>query len=660
MNKKMFLTSAASLLLAGVFTLLSCSDAVVENNNSPIETKAKLTIKVQDAVTGEMLPKSAGVTVTFPEKKGKQLESGAFVYNDVYVGSYNIVVDAGDKYAIRHETVGIGARAQENVHIAYDETVVVWVYPLQSNLEGYVYYRNENGIDVAAEDVTVQLHFGGTCPLVKKIYDAKGKSDAEGKYVFEKLPAVPSSICSYTLYALGGSPKGSKLDFQTNTLTGGFTFALESGTTDNNAGTRVISPNNNNIPFVVTGYEEVIADADRSKPITFTFSDDIDEKSRNNTTVTFGTEVASVEWGTDNVKLTPAGRWEDDFTVTFSGTTLKSISGKVLPSGQLNYAIIVDKKNISDAEVTDIAVDNHFYLTGPTAKSRIIQDSVKETNTAIKLTWTKVEGADEGYKVFCKDGSMNNYVECGSTDAHEDSVRTTVTFASYPSTTNPNLTFSQVENRKIKFLVQAYNSKYKTLLKEENELEIKDVYPDFKSTSYTSATQTPMDKIDSNIFVVATKDLGTTGLDWTDRDTKDKTYEWIFTFGENMNITKALTLDVATINDASASAFAKIDQDKLKKGDKDSYEWTSKKDLTVRITLKKGEKATSALHAKLTITGLEDENGNKFESRFVDTKASNENSIAGTYKHTDGKWYDESSVKRTNTLVGKLYAPLVP
>jgi len=604
MNKKSLLS-----LTAGIFTLFACSDSVVETDgyNSPIETKSKLTVVVEDAVTGNQLKE--GVSVVFPGIAGTQLSTGAVVFENVYVGNYNIVVSGGAGYASVTANTGIEAVTDQNVHIAYDWTEVVKVYPLTSNLSGQVYYTNKDGINVPAAGVKVQLHFNAGCNLLDRIYDAKAATDASGKYVFEGLPAYN---CSSTLYALGDEIAlggGATMPFQTTELTGGLTYNLTSGTEANNAGTRVISQARNTAVFIVTGYNEVIADTARTKAIEFTFSDDIDMSGVNNSTVSYGSEVAQVTWGAKKVTLTPASSWNNDFDVYFNN--LRSVTGKSLSS--VYYPVIVNKTNISGRAVSGLKINNHVTLIGPTNikyadSSGNTIDSVKQGDQYFRLVWNKVVGADNGYVVYCKDETMNNYATCNKYSSVIDAIspENDTAGAFYPPS------YGTIGKRKISFMVQASNSQYKTILAESDStlLVLKDNRPPVKLVSYNGAAVPPQ-----------TKDSVFGDLFWLDNSrplaigTADSIREIDIWFTEDMDINpNGLTL--SAISSHSADPLTMLSITKLGAL---SYEWMSKTQLRIRVVIKGTVSMTAPLDAKFSITGLKDQNGNLHVVKYYDS-----------------------------------------
>jgi len=623
MNKKLFLSAAAGIIL------LSCSDAVVETDgyNSPIETKANLTVKVHDAVTGTML--SQGTQIIFPDRVGKQLPTGAFVFEDVYVGTYNITVSAGAGYATVNSTVSIGANPVENVHIARENVALVSVYPLTASLEGHVYYPNKEGVNVPAKDVEVQLHFtGASCVLHKRIYPATAITGADGKYVIDGLPAIGPSTqgCAYSLYALGGTT--GIMPFQTAALTGGATFDLSSGTTSNNAGIRVIS--NNTSVFVVSSYNEVVADTLRDSSVTFIFSDKIDKQTVEIGTVKYGTEIAEVVWTDNSVTLKPTGRWSNDFNVVFTG--LKSVTGKALT--QTSYLVIVHKPNISRDTVTGLKVNNwleEFGIIGPTAIAQIgRQDSVADFNTSIQLSWAPVKGAEDGYDVFVKYETESNYKKITSV-GEKDTVASV------------NLgVLSPIEDQKLRFLVQAKNSQFVSVLDDRKALPVSDNCSPIKRVEYDT-TLVPAQVPETVGTFVQNWSLGAS----IGASTVDKTHKLVITFDEDMNInTRRLAADSLILGDIIDNDLLKAAA-RLKLSAKPTYEWTGEKELTVYVVVKSGIAAATDLDAKFSITGLKDKSGNPFLSEFNEKNSKDD--VTGLY--TNFKRKEGLIVRITSTVL---------
>jgi hypothetical protein len=195
MNKKAFILFAAVLLAL----LFSCSgDTIQSSEQLPVENTAKLRMSVQDAVTGNAL-ESVSVTLQSTGETKSTSENGTTIFEGVQAGSHKYTATKTGYASVRNE-VQIGDNRDGGVFIAQDGFAEIQLYPLSASLEGYLYYTDSTGKSVPMPKVPIRIEINnGYNGFITQTYDTT--TNDSGKYVFTKLPPMPSS--SYKLYVLG-------------------------------------------------------------------------------------------------------------------------------------------------------------------------------------------------------------------------------------------------------------------------------------------------------------------------------------------------------------------------------------------------------------------------------------------------------------------------
>lgn len=589
MNTKLF-----KLLTAGTFALLSsCGDSIVDASalaSNPVQTEAKLTVIVKDEVDGTLLN---GTTVTLLSNgENKQTQNGAAVFGDVQSGTHGLLVEKDGYAKVLNESASIDASSVENIYVAKDTSISVFLPPLKASLEGYLLYPNKDGINLPAPGVSVQLRFGTASNLVKKIYDAKGPTDANGKFVFENLPATSAA---YSILVIGTTIDG--IPFQTSAPSGGGTAPSLSNVTASFASPLQFQASNNTATFYVTSYNEVV---EKDAPVIFNFSDAINKATLLQNTISLNnTELADIAWDDDGrtATLTPASGWKGNFTVTILAS-LKSASGKTLNgASNATYSVVVKKPdlaakkvNLSKAAVSTFIPENYMvqYNDGPA-----------------RLVWDRVEGA-EGYYVYAKVESANGYVLAATKTTPTDTTHTQGGSANI-SVGGVNYIVDNEVNagRSVKFKVVAYNSQTKTLLEGADSVTIKDNvkpitnYQTTYSSTISNGSTLPSDYgeiatggVAAADAVISTKDLGLSA-------NMNEEQVCFATFREPMNVKATLTPTVTPALPAGMSI-------KLK--------WTNDRNLCYLVTTGATVPTVSSVYK---ISGLTDKAGNKLYVKYT-------------------------------------------
>jgi hypothetical protein len=448
MNKKLFLS-----LTAGVVALFSaCSGDVVDLDSSarqPVQTKANLTVTVQDAIKGEAQD-DADVSLNSGESQ-KTNATGVTVFKEVTAG-YHWLRIKKTGFAEMFQPVEVTPESDKNIYIARESVASVQLYPLTSGLTGYLYFTDKDGIDRPAVGVKVYIQISDDLQnldykyLVEKSYPEITKDD--GKYEFKTLPAVGRYFSIWTEgKTLEGIPFGTKnIDRRGVILEGGKSKVISYDLNYD----RLTSTQNTAI-FVIKDYNKIVDYNDPTETgiLTFEFNDKIDPAYFTGNTVTISDEVADFKWDESYTKLTitPVGKWRNSsFNVNVNN--LKSMSGKSL-SGL--YSINVIYKDLSG----DIIVPNLL-----TKRADIDCDG-----RSIQLRWKKIPGVDDGFYTVYRNSegaSQNGYETVSANFVYSaDSVTATVGTGT-------------IGYRTISFLVQGRNGTSKTILDEEKAITIRD------------------------------------------------------------------------------------------------------------------------------------------------------------------------------------------
>lgn len=459
MNKKLFLT-----LAAGIFTLLSCSDNIVEIGDSSIKSTAKVTIVVTDAIEGSPIP---GATVTLMSGKSTKAAKeeknlpGTYVFEKVNVGSHSIMVEAGNYASMILEGLEVYGEKADNIYIAQDASGKIDLYPTNSELEGYVRFNDKNGKSLPAEGATVKVMFsdvvsteGIRVSFVNKVIPASGITDSDGKYTFKNLPAAPLPYeILVEAIELGG------ISFQASTLpctsTSACNAGLLLGTLVSN-GTKTIKESANAEVFVVSNYTNIIKYNELSKAVEFTFTAAVDTSKFLATTIDLGTEYADIKWSENYTKLTltPA-KWDAKFDACFDTLYFKSATNKNLKGGStatkagfMCYPVL-----ITTVELPKAVEDLKFIKIGTCESSG--NDKVTEGTASGCFSWKAVEGAT-GYELLCKIDNIKkpsndkNYVSCGPTAGIAAGV------------TQAQANFGAIGGDTVRVWVRAFNDQYIT------------------------------------------------------------------------------------------------------------------------------------------------------------------------------------------------------
>jgi hypothetical protein len=203
MNKKVI-----SMFTAGTFALLftACGDTLVDADNPPINTTAKLNVFVVDNDTGEPIGGATVKLISTGESAVTDASNGGVNFSNVYTGSSHTVLVEKVGYASISSTANIDGSISENNYIADENTVKVSLYPKTASLDGYLYYPDT--IDASksnpAAGAKIVIRYNNSSNILNK-YDTT-TVDAGGKFAFSNLAAgagytltpLPFTVGSYT------------------------------------------------------------------------------------------------------------------------------------------------------------------------------------------------------------------------------------------------------------------------------------------------------------------------------------------------------------------------------------------------------------------------------------------------------------------------------
>jgi len=331
MNKKFSLLAAGTIALF----LSACGDNVVESYipdpippypenpeippNIAVETTAKLTVVVTDAVTGEPLA-STKVTLS-GGTSATTSATGTVVFDSLHIGSYSLIIEkAGYASGISSAIIELANTSTEYITVVNDVSTVVALPPLTSGLSGYLYYTDETGKKLPAEKAKVRVQLNGS--YLQKVYETE--VGADGKYAFvDTLPAVSNYYSdNYSLYALEfTAPNG--VTYKTRELA--TTKLLDKATAHAEAAAYQIEDDVS--LFALLYYTNAVDSSGAAAVVKFEFSDAIDVAKVGTGSIQIGTEVANVAWSNGNktLTLTPRTKWNNTFDVILD---LKSVGGK--------------------------------------------------------------------------------------------------------------------------------------------------------------------------------------------------------------------------------------------------------------------------------------------------------------------------------------------
>jgi len=414
MNKKLFLLLTGS----AIALFFACSGEVVESIETSKKAELSLTVTVRDSVSGALLE----ADVSLNDDEPQQAKNGVAVFGNVNTGRHTLSAKI-DGYAEMISQYTVEPVTGQNAQIPRDYATTLRLYPLTSSLLGYLRYRDENGVlKPVPANIEVKLRLNND-NILNKLYTAK--TDANGKYTFNSLPAIGSN---YTLWVseskIGNINYGSTSITTTPSLqAAGSVWASETTLS-----------NRTNL-FVVSEYPSIIEYAYIANPIKFKFTEPVDRNRASNNSIAINPSsiAANITWNMDNteVTLTPMSSWKGLKSV---GLDLKSISGKS----------IADYYNI-----TVLLAD----LSASTVVPVLLNDTNKiDWDSKIYLKYNKVPGATN-YTIY-----TNNNIE-GVYKSTEEYSPVIETDSSFTISLNSLKLF-----REVGILVQASNANSKTLL----------------------------------------------------------------------------------------------------------------------------------------------------------------------------------------------------
>jgi hypothetical protein len=458
MNKK-----SSLLLTAGVFALLSaCGDSVIEGDTSP--NKATLNVLARDASSGKPLRASVKLLTT-GAADSTSAATGVLSFADVSMGTHQVLVEK-EGYAPMTAEALIPEGSSVNA-VANENTVQVFLLPLTSSLDGYVYYEDKSGKRLPAKQATVrlQLEYAGA---IDRILEEKTNDD--GKFTFSKMPAISSD--NYRIWIMGG--KFGEQDYETQTMSCYSNCpSILSGSAAHFSVPLVYNyGSGSGLAFM--GAKNVIKSTDE---LVIEFSDAIDAEkfSINDIQVSFRSNPWSYDPYTmvdkilagNKITLKPLGKWNTGgFRVTISGN-LTSVKGASL-GNSLNHEF-----SVIDGALGTI-----------TALSQV--GTVTECGSNVQLKWNKVANASD-YKIYAKASAGTNKESFVEIESHNLTlIATDATTETWMVSLSNNASKFGVSNiydeycgdeygsyyiypffkgdNSVTFIVQAYNSTAQTAL----------------------------------------------------------------------------------------------------------------------------------------------------------------------------------------------------
>jgi len=184
MNTKLF-----KLITAGTLAVLlsSCGDTVVDNeDNSPVQSKATINVRVRDVSGGAEAPLAAKVTLNTTKEVQTSDVAGNVSFKNIPIGGHSVLVERAD-YATAVFNATIATSVSQNIAIAQDVTVSADIYPKTATLQGVVVEENDNGTLIALDSATVRVELNNTS-IVTRIFTTVTNPD--GSFAFDSLPAV--------------------------------------------------------------------------------------------------------------------------------------------------------------------------------------------------------------------------------------------------------------------------------------------------------------------------------------------------------------------------------------------------------------------------------------------------------------------------------------
>jgi len=574
MNKKLFL-----LLTAGAIALFfACSGEVVESTG---KADLALTVTVLDAVSGDLLE----ADVSLNGGKPQQAKNGIAVFKEVTIGTHTLRAKI-DGYAEVSTSTILSLTTGQTSEIARSYNAEIQLQPLTSSLWGYLTYEDETGAKrPVPADVEVKLELSGNSKIVNRLYTAK--TDADGKYSFEKLPAVTYSL--WVQESKIGNINYARTNITTsgtNLKAGGAVLATENPT---------LLSNKTNL-FAVSDYPSIIQFADIDKPIKFKFTEAVDRSKITNTSITVSstTTVPNITWNADNTELTltPMGKWAE---LTGVSLNITSISGKTI-SGTYDIKVLFE-----DLSAKTIAL----VLLSDTATDKV------NNSYTVYFKYNKIPGATN-YTVYTNDNTKGIYTTKSATSVSETEGER------IQSVTISNIT------QEVGILVQARNSNSKTQLDESKAIKIKDVVkPSYSGVAADGKHLGLGNDTLASRSVTSENLINTTFFTTTDQTSDISVY-----FNESVQVGD---IEYEWINGGgNATTFSRVSVERV---------WNPYND-RVSFGIKIAGSATppsagANLDGRLIIKGIKDASGNPFEVKYLNGSGT----VIGTKDHATVRIY---------------------
>jgi len=392
MNRKPFIA-----LAAGMFALLSsCSDNVIEADskggvnssyNSSLDipagahiTKGKLSVFVQDANEG--WPLNMSVTLLATKQKVTAV-NGIAVFDSLTHGTYSVLVeDSTGVYASMQKSVILSIHGERDLFVVADGNSNFALYPKNSGLTGYVYYKGTDGKSLPVTGATVRVALIGDFTSDKITETVTGVG---GYFAFANLPAVGDD---YELWVLDKKIETRAADPvllipADSTLFAAFqgpTISLQSKITTHI--TSMIEYNNPVSLFDIVKIPEFVTP---KGSLEIVYSDFIDVSKfrkeevffrNNNIAITIPVEVVVKD---SSIKITPYGEWPNSFTLHVSN--LKSVQNKT--NSELNNGRLIRTER-GDFDLISVAGDVNSKTTLGLSDTLVIVYSDKIDATQVR------------------------------------------------------------------------------------------------------------------------------------------------------------------------------------------------------------------------------------------------------------------------------------
>jgi len=643
MNKKLFLLLTGS----AIALFFACSGEVVESNGKADLT---LTVAVQDSVTGVLLDADVSLNGGTPQTAKK----GVAVFNDVNTGTHVLLVKKAE-YAEMTVQTDVSLKTGQTAEISRDYFQTIKLLPLTSGLYGYLSYTDENGTlrPAANIEVSLKLNDAGTRAFINKLYSVK--TDASGKYSFEKLPAVGAS---YDIWV--PATKIGNISYGNTSIAS--KPNLETGRTAYVATTTQLS-NQTNL-FIVSGYNALIEFAKINEPIKITFTEAVNGNQFNVSSNPSSIETTPANipftsgWNADNTELTltPAFSWRGLEAVVLNN--FKSVSGRELPKGGIpdwSYGFDTwnriestceadwassyssrykynrpNQSNSNQCQYTNLEKPS-LKLTFTTISSAadlsqtaaivpvVLTDLAKINNTLattadssrrVYFKFNKVPGATD-YIVYANNND-NGVYRAVTTTRTADSIIIT----HFAETENDFTKFITIGNnslfREVGILVQATNAYSKTPIDPTKAIKVKDA---IKPTGTLSTVITDINSL--NYGQKPGYNSGTdtlyNGISFNQNRFQTEggePYTGSIGFSEPIQFAN-VELSLVNTTDGNDAAFKRLSVEPV---------WSSSTATTLyyRIKFAGGPALTSNLEARLIVKNIKDLTGNPFEVKYTD------------------------------------------